>query len=121
MDVSDDNKWTITWVDDTPHGHDKALSIRNVLDKYAEKHPGEPMPSTYYIGDGVSDISAASQCDYLFAKKGLDLEKWCMNKDVAFKSWQDFGDVQRSLSELIGAGAKTLAFSGSSKGEQQRD
>lgn len=101
MHVSEDKKWTITWVDDTPHGHDKALSIRQILEQYAKQHPGQSMPATYYIGDGVSDISAASQCDHLFAKKGLDLEKWCVNKGVEFESWRDFSDVQRSLDDLI--------------------
>ena len=46
-------------------GHDKSLEIK----PYAEL-PAEMRPTLFYAGDGVSDLSAASQTDLLFAKKG---------------------------------------------------
>ncbi|OAX77377.1 Pdp3-interacting factor 1, partial [Emergomyces africanus] len=46
-------------------GHDKSLEIQ----PYAALPAGE-RPTLLYAGDGVSDLSAASQTDLLFAKKG---------------------------------------------------
>lgn len=37
-----------------------------------------------YCGDGVSDISAARETDLLFAKKGRDLVRHCLNENVPF-------------------------------------
>ena len=37
-----------------------------------------------YCGDGVSDISAARETDLLFAKKGRDLVKHCLQENVPF-------------------------------------
>lgn len=46
-------------------GHDKSLAIK----PYAALPPNE-RPILLYAGDGVSDLSAASETDLLFAKKG---------------------------------------------------
>ena len=46
-------------------GHDKSLAIR----PYANL-PKDQRPTMFYAGDGVSDLSAASETDLLFAKKG---------------------------------------------------
>ena len=46
-------------------GHDKSLAIRPY------RHlPADQRPTMFYAGDGVSDLSAASETDLLFAKKG---------------------------------------------------
>ncbi len=46
-------------------GHDKALEIR----PYANLPDGK-RPILFYAGDGVSDLSAATETDLLFAKAG---------------------------------------------------
>lgn len=46
-------------------GHDKSLEIK----PYAAL-PASERPVLLYAGDGVSDLSAASETDLLFAKKG---------------------------------------------------
>lgn len=46
-------------------GHDKSLEIK----PYAQL-PHDERPTLLYAGDGVSDLSAASETDLLFAKKG---------------------------------------------------
>ena len=39
-------------------------------------------PQIVFIGDGVSDLSAAIEADIVFAKKGKDLETWCIRKGI---------------------------------------
>lgn len=46
-------------------GHDKSLAIK----PYAAL-PADKRPTLLYAGDGVSDFSAATETDLLFAKKG---------------------------------------------------
>lgn len=97
MLITDEGDWKITWVDDSSHGHDKALSIRKIMSQY----PDAEKPTTYYIGDGISDISAACECDYLFAKKGLDLEEWCLSKQQKHITWTTFRDVEQKMREVV--------------------
>ena len=47
------------------YGHDKSITIR----PYANLPDGQ-RPTLFYAGDGVSDLSAASETDLLFAKEG---------------------------------------------------
>lgn len=47
-------------------GHDKSLEIKPYLGL-----PSGNCPLLFYAGDGVSDLSAASQTHVLFAKEGL--------------------------------------------------
>lgn len=46
-------------------GHDKSLAIRPY-----RALPDSERPTMFYAGDGVSDFSAASETDLLFAKRG---------------------------------------------------
>lgn len=52
-------------IQDSHFGHDKSLTLR----PYAQL-PEDKRPTMFYAGDGVSDLSAASETDLLFAKKG---------------------------------------------------
>ena len=69
MTKEQEGGWTIKFHDDSGFGHDKSLAIRPYAKHFAER-PNEPHPTMLYAGDGVSDLSAASETDLLFAKKG---------------------------------------------------
>jgi 2,3-diketo-5-methylthio-1-phosphopentane phosphatase len=64
-DINTSHGWQIKYHDDSHFGHDKSLAIK----PYAALPEGE-RPVLLYAGDGVSDLSAASETDLLFAKKG---------------------------------------------------
>ncbi|TPX55358.1 hypothetical protein PhCBS80983_g05380 [Powellomyces hirtus] len=96
--------WKILYRDESSHGHDKSLSIQNYLDSLStastrDHHPLPPQqnpakgPLIIFIGDGVSDISAARHADLVFAKRGKDLESWCKRENVPHIPWDDFGTV----------------------------
>ena len=61
--------WDIVFHDDSGFGHDKSLAIRPYAQAIA-KMPESEQPTLLYAGDGVSDLSAASETDLLFAKVG---------------------------------------------------
>ena len=65
QDVNSPGGWKIKYHDDSHFGHDKSLEI-----KPYQALPDNVRPTLLYAGDGVSDLSAASQTDLLFAKKG---------------------------------------------------
>ncbi|KAK9708185.1 hypothetical protein K7432_009795 [Basidiobolus ranarum] len=71
-----DKKWIPINHDDSDYGHDKSLTMRQV------KATLENDPILIFLGDGLSDISAAREADILFAKKGCDLESWCIKENV---------------------------------------
>jgi 2-hydroxy-3-keto-5-methylthiopentenyl-1-phosphate phosphatase len=57
---------SVSWANRYSHfGHDKSLEIK----PYAAV-PFDERPTLLYAGDGVSDLSAASETDLLFAKAG---------------------------------------------------
>lgn len=65
QDVNSPGGWKIKYHDESHFGHDKSLEI-----KPYHALPDSVRPTLLYAGDGVSDLSAASQTDLLFAKKG---------------------------------------------------
>ena len=71
--------WTIQFHDDSGFGHDKSLAIRPYAKHFADR-PEESRPTMLYAGDGISDLSAASETDLLFAKKGLGKLPWLVMK-----------------------------------------
>ncbi|KXS19930.1 hypothetical protein M427DRAFT_28797 [Gonapodya prolifera JEL478] len=93
-----DRKWTIHFHDDSPFGHDKSLAIRSVKRQYSSS---SEVPIFVFIGDGVSDISAAREADILFAKKGKDLEKWCQTNEVPHYTFETFADVISKLNAPV--------------------
>lgn len=52
-----------------------------------------------YIGDGRSDIYAASISDVIFAKKGETLEKLLQEENIHYIPFQTFGDILSSFQE----------------------
>ena len=89
--------WDIIYVDDSDYGHDKGEHLR-----FAKQERGEsPLPLIVFIGDGVSDLSAAMEADVVFAKKGKDLESWCLRKNIKHTTWSDFSDILQVLKDYF--------------------
>jgi 2-hydroxy-3-keto-5-methylthiopentenyl-1-phosphate phosphatase len=80
--------WTMTFVDPSDNGHDKAVHVR------AARERGD---RTVYIGDGISDFAAALEADERFAKKGRALEAYCRARGVACESFESFRQIEERL------------------------
>ncbi|KAJ3104330.1 hypothetical protein HDU96_008968 [Phlyctochytrium bullatum] len=95
-------QWKIIYRDDTQYGNDKGAPIRDWKEKFADK-PAE-RPILIFLGDGISDISAAKEADFIFAKAGKDLEKWCTEQGIPHITWDRLGVVldwiKKRLDEL---------------------
>ncbi|KAJ3146867.1 hypothetical protein HDU86_008363 [Geranomyces michiganensis] len=96
-------RWECEWVDDTPHGHDKGLSIQKSVEAHTARNLDgvNTRPLVVFIGDGVSDISAARHADVVLAKRGKDLESWCVREGVTHTAWDDFSAVLEVLQKLV--------------------
>ncbi|KAL4867190.1 hypothetical protein BDV12DRAFT_198400 [Aspergillus spectabilis] len=106
--INMDGGWRIKYRDDSTFGHDKSLEIKpyGVL-------PSEQRPLLLYAGDGVSDLSAASETHILFAKEGLDLVKHCEQRGtpcIPFDNWAPILDAMRDIHK----GISESGFTGSS-------
>ncbi|KAJ3186069.1 hypothetical protein HDU85_000984 [Gaertneriomyces sp. JEL0708] len=91
--------WKCQWRDETIHGHDKAMSIRNTIARYTTSP--ENHPHVVFIGDGVSDINGARAADTVLARNGYDLEKYCDREGIKVTTFTDFGDVIRVIQALL--------------------
>lgn len=109
----DGSEWRPIWRHDTELGHDKALSIQEAraqaeADLVAAAAAGEgdgegdgAIPLIVFIGDGVSDLPAASQADVLFARRGLRLEEYCQENGIAYVPFDTFAGVQVELVKIM--------------------
>ena len=80
--------WTITFIDDSANGHDKAAHVE------AARAAGY---ATVYIGDGISDFAAAEIADRVFAKKDRALEHYCSERGIACTVFTSFAEIERTL------------------------
>ncbi len=55
---------------------------------------------TIFVGDGRSDYDAALRADVRFAKRGLSLERYLTQREVAFERFDSFADVERRCAAL---------------------
>ena len=55
----------------------------------------------FYAGDGVSDLSAARETDFLFAKKGKDLITYCVREDAPFTVFEDWRDIEKGVRVIV--------------------
>ena len=46
-----------------------------------------------YIGDGISDCTAAPYADIVFAKRGKDLEKYCLKNGIDYLPFNNFNEI----------------------------
>ncbi|KAK2736673.1 hypothetical protein FQN57_000610 [Myotisia sp. PD_48] len=108
-DINSPGGWEIVYHDDSHFGHDKSLEIR----PYAAL-PKEDRPIMLYAGDGVSDLSAASQTNLLFAKKGHDLITYCKRENLPYTEFEDWSTIlditkdlynkKQSIEDVVKAG-----------------
>jgi HAD superfamily phosphoserine phosphatase-like hydrolase len=80
--------WTLTFVDASDNGHDKAAHVR------AAKAAGR---ETIFVGDGISDFAAAAVADRRFAKAGRALEAYCRERAIPCASFTSFDEVRAAL------------------------
>jgi HAD superfamily phosphoserine phosphatase-like hydrolase len=80
--------WTMAFIDESANGHDKAAAVR------AARTAGY---ATVFVGDGVSDFTAAHEAERCFAKAGLALEAYCRENGIACTSFQSFTEIERAL------------------------
>jgi len=69
----DDRKWIVTYRDESPHSHDKAVAIQEARAEFKkEALESQKMDDhiVIFCGDGISDLSAAREADVLFARRG---------------------------------------------------
>jgi HAD superfamily phosphoserine phosphatase-like hydrolase len=80
--------WTITFIDESANGHDKAAAVR------AARAAG---CATVFVGDGVSDFTAVHEAERCFAKAGRALETYCREAGIACTSFRSFSEIERAL------------------------
>ncbi len=80
--------WTMTFVDASDNGHDKAAHVR------AAHAAGM---ATVFVGDGISDFAAAVVADRRFAKAGRALEAYCRDRAIACTTFTSFDEVRAAL------------------------
>ena len=81
---------------------DEGISKKAIVETYKERYK-----KVYFIGDGYSDIDAASKADFVFAKKGRYLEKFCNDNSIEFLSYETFADIIDYIAKNLG-GKKCL-------------
>ena len=91
------HEWKPQWRHETDTGHDKALSINEYKDAAKIASEDGTIPMVIFVGDGVSDLAAASEADVLFARRGLALEEHCKEHGIKYTPYDTFADVQREI------------------------
>lgn len=100
MIAEDGSKWEAVWRHDTDLGHDKAQSINEYRETAALQSDNGTIPLIVFIGDGVSDLPAAREADVLFARRGLQLEEYCIEHKLPFIPFDTFVDIQREVIKI---------------------
>lgn len=95
-DINTEGGWQIKYHDDSHFGHDKSLEIK----PYAAL-PDNVRPTLLYAGDGVSDLSAASETDLLFAKKGRDLVTYCERQGTPFTVFESWSSILATTKDIL--------------------
>ncbi|KAK4935953.1 hypothetical protein LTR10_023074 [Elasticomyces elasticus] len=96
----DGSKWEAVWRHDTDLGHDKAQSINEYREVAKMQSDNGTIPMIIFIGDGVSDLPAARECDVLFARRGLKLEDYCEEHGLPYIPYDTFADIQKEVIKI---------------------
>ena len=99
-ETEDGHKWEAVWRHDSHLGHDKALSINEYKDEAKIESENGTVPMIIFIGDGVSDLAAARECDMLFARRGLKLEDYCVENNIPYIPFDTFADIQKEIIKI---------------------
>jgi 2,3-diketo-5-methylthio-1-phosphopentane phosphatase len=108
---ADGSEWKVLWKDDTALGHDKAASIQEARAQASEVDDEQP-PLIIFIGDGVSDLPAARECDVLFARRGLRLEEYCIEHNIKYIPFDTFKDIQLEVARIVSDDRKSKKETG---------
>lgn len=65
-----------------------------------------------FIGDGVSDLPAAREADVLFARRGLRLEEYCVENNIAYIGFDTFADIENEVEKIMIDGEKKTGGAG---------
>ncbi|MBZ4682641.1 MAG: 2-hydroxy-3-keto-5-methylthiopentenyl-phosphate phosphatase [Fusobacteriaceae bacterium] len=74
-----------------PHDVNEAfegICKRSIVEKYKKEYE-----KVIFIGDGSSDILCVSSADYVFAKIGHNLEKYCDENNIKHFKYNNFKDI----------------------------
>ncbi|KAI9888299.1 MAG: hypothetical protein M1814_000752 [Vezdaea aestivalis] len=106
LDVNTDGSmWKPVWRHDSHLGHDKARSIIDYRKGIASTRPSGTTPLIVFLGDGVSDLAAAREADILFARRGLQLERYCIEHKIQYIPFDSFRDIQAAMTSAVENGA----------------
>lgn len=94
------NNWKAVWKHDTHLGHDKALTMQEARLLAELEADNGTIPMIVFIGDGLSDLPAASEADVLFARRGLMLEDHCIKNEIKYIPFDTFADIQKEIMKL---------------------
>ena len=109
VELDENNKMTVVYRDETPFGHDKSKTIDLYKERFQKNLTDDQVrPIYFYCGDGISDLSAAKECDLLFAKRGKDLITYCKKQNVPYHEFDTFKDILESMKNVLN-GKKTVA------------
>ncbi|OUM66140.1 hypothetical protein PIROE2DRAFT_41055 [Piromyces sp. E2] len=92
--IAPNGHWKIIYRDDSELGHDKGRTIQEVKNKDNDL-------KIIFIGDGLSDISVSKHADYLFAKKGRTLQRWCEQEKIPYYPYNTFEDIWKVLEKIV--------------------
>lgn len=108
VEIADDGSWKIIYIDESGFGHDKSRTINAYKKKFeSQLSANDDKPTYFYCGDGVSDLSAARECDLLFAKRGKDLITFCKKQNVPYHEFDSWDDILASMKQVL-VGEKTV-------------
>lgn len=93
-------RWKLVFHDDSEFGHDKSLTIR--------KFHTPNRPPLLFSGDGMSDMSAAKETDWLFVKAHHDLVHYCNEHKIPFTEFETFTTIEGHLKTIL-AGKESIA------------
>ncbi|KAI9591434.1 HAD-like domain-containing protein [Syncephalis fuscata] len=89
--------WQFSFRDKSDHGHDKAIAIQDA--RKAAHARNEPFYAIF-LGDGISDLSAALEADLLLARRGRDLETYCIREKISYTAFDTFQSAIDSINRL---------------------
>lgn len=98
---ADPTGWKIIYRDGSANGTDKAAVVQEARTSGRR---------AIYIGDGRSDYAAATIADRRFAKRGLPLERYLLDRQLAVEPFTSFADVQAALASELRPGLRDLSL-----------
>ena len=78
-----------------PHdngGSSEGICKRSIVEKYKKIYD-----RVIFIGDGVSDFDCARVADFVFAKVGLRLEKYCEENNIPYIPYESFKNINEYI------------------------